>query len=540
MSSNRRLALLLAAMVLVPIAALAWVGTRLVGDQAALARHEVDRVFLDRLESLDRAIVGILNGLERELARYEDALPDAAPFEVHQIRDVVRKFPRDIDLLVLDADGRRVFPPTTETLSRREQRFLERTRAFWEGGLLLSVARPPGDGAGAPKVARERGWLAFFADGVQQFMWWHSDGRKIAALEVPNVLVLSELVMQLPDTPVESEADVVTGGDAQDEGRTVLSDAMGAQVYQWGAYTPRAGETPKATLALSEPLGAWSLRHYAPESALPGRIASTLRLSLYGGLGGLALALGAGAWLVWRARTREMKLARDRVSFVNQVSHELKTPLTNLRMYTELLKDRLDAEDLLVPGDPLARHVDVLERETERLARMIKNVLSFARGQEDRLTVSPRPTVPDEVVQATLATFMPNLEQARLVVSTDLAAGARVSLDPDVLEQVLANLVSNVEKYGRAGGVLRVATRVQGDTLHLIVGDDGPGIRPEHRDKVFEPFWRASSNATQATGTGIGLDIARRLARLHGGDLRLLPSDRGATFEATFRCPAAP
>jgi len=533
-TSNRRLALLLLAMVLVPVAALAWVGTRLVGDQSALARHEIDRVFLDRLASLDRAIIGILNGLERELARYEDALPDAEPLDATKIRDVVRKFPRDVDLLVLDMKGQRVFPPTTETLSRREQRFLERTRALWEGGLLLAVARPP-DGTSEPRVARERGWLTFFAEGAQQFMWWHADGRKVAALEVPNVLVLSELVMQLPDTPV----DDAPPGDAQGESRTMLIDAMGSHVYQWGAYTPRVGENPKATLALSEPLGAWSLRHFAPESALPGRIASTLRLSLYGGLGGLALALGAGAWLVWRARSREMKLARDRVSFVNQVSHELKTPLTNIRMYTELLKDRLDAEDLLVPGDPLARHVDVLERETERLARMIKNVLSFARGQEERLTLAPRPTVPDDVVQATLATFAPNLAQAGLRVETDLAARARVSLDGDVLEQVLANLVSNAEKYGRVGGVLRVATRQEGDTLHVIVGDEGPGIRPEHRDKVFEPFWRASANATEATGTGIGLDIARRLARLHGGDLRLLPSERGATFEALFVTPAA-
>lgn len=531
-AGSRRLALLLAVMVLLPLAAVAWVGARLVTDQAALARHEVDLVFGDRLAALDRAIGGIVKGLERELGRYEDALPDDAPLDPDRMRDALRRFPREIDALVLDREGRVAFPPIGGAMSDHERAFLERTRPIWEGGILLSLAvrSPPSAPAGL-----ERGWLAFFAGGAQHFLWWHFDGRRVVALETPNILFLSELVMQLPDTPVEPLPGSPRPALALPEGRTELVDAAGSVVYQWGAYAPRPGEQPKAIRSLSEPLTAWSLRHYAPESNLPAQIAETLRGWLFGGLAALGAALGLGAWLVWRARTREMRLAGERVSFVNQVSHELKTPLTNIRMYTELLRDRLDAEDLLAPGEPIARHIDVLARETDRLSRMIKNVLSFSRGQEDKLKLSRRDASADDIARATLASFAPVLAQAKIAVETDLRAAARASLDPDVFEQVLANLVSNVEKYGRAGGLLRVETRTEGGLLHLVVSDRGPGIPPEFREKIFEPFWRMSDKTTDAaTGTGIGLDIARRLARLHGGDLRLAPSDRGARFEATF------
>lgn len=537
---NRKLLALLIAMVVVPLAAVGWVGLRLVSDQSALARHEVSLVFGDRLSALDRAITSIVKGLERELSRYEDAIPDEVPLDAGRVRDTIRKFPRDVDALIIDAAGAVVFPPFGGPLSDHERAFLERTRAIWEGGMLVTLAGRGGSDRPDARGRSERGWLAFFSGGAQHFMWWNFDGRRIVALEVPNVVFLSELVMQLPDTPVEPTAEAATAGDAVlglAEGRTELLDATGEAIYKWGTYTPRVQEQPKATMALNEPLKGWSLRHYAPESNLPAQIESTLRAWLIGGLSGLALALGVGAWLIWRVRTREMKLARERVSFVNQVSHELKTPLTNIRMYTELLKGRLDAEDLLVPGEPMTRHMDVLERETDRLSRMIKNVLSFARGHEDKLKISRRDAVPDEVVRAMLTTFAPTLAQSGLKVETDLQASGRMPLDADFVEQVLANLVSNVEKYGKSGGVVRVSTRmdVAAQRLTLTVADEGPGIPSEFREKIFEPFWRMSDKTTDAaTGTGIGLDIARRLARLHGGDLVLVPTPRGATFEATF------
>jgi signal transduction histidine kinase len=184
---------------------------------------------------------------------------------------------------------------------------------------------------------------------------------------------------------------------------------------------------------------------------------------------------------------------------------------------------------------------------------MIKNVLTFARGQENRLAIAKRAMVPDEVVRATLATHAPALAQAKLALETDLDAGVEVMADPDALEQIASNLLSNVEKYARVGGWVKVTTRYRDGELTLRVADRGPGIPPGQREQVFEPFWRASDKLSDGvTGTGIGLDIARRLARLHGGDVRVVDGQArrgadaevseidgegppGATFELTVR-----
>ena len=139
---------------------------------------------------------------------------------------------------------------------------------------------------------------------------------------------------------------------------------------------------------------------------------------------------------------------------------------------------------------------------------------------------------------ATRATFGPTLEQAGVAVKLELAAPAVVHVDADALEQILANLLNNIEKYARSGGEARIATSQAGDTTTLRISDKGPGIPEAQRERIFEPFHRISDKLSDGvSGTGIGLDIARRLARLHGGDLRVVESAVGAAFELTIHTP---
>lgn len=523
-------------MVFLPLAALGFVGKKLVEDQAALTRLEVERSFLERLKTLDQAVQTIINGFERELGRYSQDLPRSD--EPRELREAISRLPRALMVMVLDEDGRLVFPPLGGEITEREASFLTRTRAVWERGTLGILASSENQRAGL-----ERGWLALPQGGTQGFLWWRVEGSRVIAIEVSGVELMTELVTQLPDTPPDSGAAEDARGAGHPEAglganeRIVLSDPTGQVVYQWGTREPAPGERPKATLGLTEPLEAWTLKSYADESQLAERISSTLGSALVAGLAGLGLALFSGAWLIWRARTRESRVAQQRVSFVNQVSHELKTPLTNIRMYAELMRDSLDEDEL---DGPAARHLAVISRESERLSRLIKNVLTFAKNQENKLQLSRRELVPDEVVRSTLATLSPGLEAAKIEVHTELGASSRVSLDPDVLEQVLTNLVSNVEKYGKAGGWLGVTTRLDGERLVLTVEDRGPGVPEAFREKVFEPFWRMSDKLSDGvTGTGIGLDIARKLARLHGGDLVLdlsrgVEQGTGARFICTL------
>jgi signal transduction histidine kinase len=113
-------------------------------------------------------------------------------------------------------------------------------------------------------------------------------------------------------------------------------------------------------------------------------------------------------------------------------------------------------------------------------------------------------------------------------------------LDPEALEQMLNNLVSNVEKYAGAGGAIHISSRQDRDVSTVEVRDFGPGIAPQDRSRIFEPFYRVSSRLTDGvSGTGIGLGIARELARLHGGDLVAQEVAKGACFQITLRTPLA-
>jgi signal transduction histidine kinase len=134
--------------------------------------------------------------------------------------------------------------------------------------------------------------------------------------------------------------------------------------------------------------------------------------------------------------------------------------------------------------------------------------------------------------------FQAALERQSIRMEIDTQTPEPIMADPDVIEQILCNLISNVEKYAASGGWLRIETRREDDTTVLRVMDRGPGVAPAHRERIFRPFFRISNRLTDGvSGTGIGLSIARELARLHGGDVKLVSGNRGAVFEVRLRTP---
>ena len=139
-----------------------------------------------------------------------------------------------------------------------------------------------------------------------------------------------------------------------------------------------------------------------------------------------------------------------------------------------------------------------------------------------------------------VAAFQPALDAKGITVQLDAHAGSQVMLDPEALEQILNNLVSNVEKYAAAGGAIHISSRQDQDISTVEVRDFGPGIAPQDHNRIFEAFYRVSSRLTDGvSGTGIGLGIARELAHLHGGDLMVLDVAQGACFQLTLHTPSA-
>jgi signal transduction histidine kinase len=340
---------------------------------------------------------------------------------------------------------------------------------------------------------------------------------------------VADIIALLPSTSADG---------SQAKSRTRLVNGNGQVVYEWGSYQPASDEKSLAMRPLSHPLGTWKLEYFGPALATAGVLNTW---GLVAGLLGLALALVGLALYLYREHTREMRLAQQRVNFVNQVSHELKTPLTNIRLYAELLEDELDpaVDEQAVGGSKAHRYLGIITAESQRLSRLIANVLSLGQFQKAQFSLALQHGVVDEVVARCIAAFRPALEAKSITVHTTAQAPRVVMLDAQALEQILNNLLSNAEKYAASGGAIYIETTQTHGVSTIDVRDLGPGIPASERERVFEPFYRISSKlADGVAGTGIGLDIARQLARQHGGDVALKAAEAeggGAHFRVSLR-----
>ncbi|MBL4673316.1 MAG: HAMP domain-containing histidine kinase [Arenicella sp.] len=181
------------------------------------------------------------------------------------------------------------------------------------------------------------------------------------------------------------------------------------------------------------------------------------------------------------------------------------------------------------------KFTDVVTSESQRLGRLINNVLNFSRTQQQKLSAHKLRASADEIIQQTLNNYAASLATKGIVIKTKLDACTPLMLDAEILEQVLNNLLSNVEKYAADGGLVYVNSEIKDRCVVILVRDAGVGVPSALNEKIFEPFERGSESLTQAvSGTGIGLSIARDLCRLHGGDLTLIDSEQGACFQVTL------
>ncbi len=190
-------------------------------------------------------------------------------------------------------------------------------------------------------------------------------------------------------------------------------------------------------------------------------------------------------------------------------------------MYTDLTLQGLEPHR----DSGLDRELDrlsVIQHETTRLGRLIENVLAFARSGKPRPVRTSLVENVESLIDDVLATFEPQLRECQMVVERTAEQVQPLRIDREAFEQILVNLISNAIKYAASGRVLRIETAYTSQQLTLRVIDFGPGIPKRMRKRVFEPFVRGSNRLEDPAGTGIGLSIARQLARQHGGDCRPL------------------
>jgi signal transduction histidine kinase len=278
-------------------------------------------------------------------------------------------------------------------------------------------------------------------------------------------------------------------------------------------------------------------------ASLPVRLIATPREQLQSGLP-LPWILGV-TWgvtllgllvLGWTLRAA-IGYGERRARFASAVTHELRTPLTTFRMYSEMLADD-------VVQEPAARreYLRTLQHESDRLARVVENVLAWSRLEEGRFASRRHAHRVADLVDRVKAPLQRRLAEVGMSFEITMAAdvGARMlTTDDEAIGQILFNLADNAAKYALASG--RVELHVRGDDhqIEFELRDFGPGVPKAVQQRIFAPFDRGNvaTGSNDTPGVGLGLALARGLARDLGGDLRLAPAAIGAAFALAL--PAA-
>ena len=242
-----------------------------------------------------------------------------------------------------------------------------------------------------------------------------------------------------------------------------------------------------------------------------------------------AAGLGMGGWVLMRLYTREVRLARVKADFVSNLSHELKTPLTSIAMWTEMLQDgALESDEDRNEG------LGILTQEAERLQQIVHRMLDTAKREARGVDYELTPGDLNEVVGAAAERFRRITAEPGLDLTIALhPEPLPVRMDRAAIDDTISNLVSNAWKYKKGSEVrIEVRTTRRGRKAEVTVADDGLGIPRRERSRVFEMFYRADAYLTRAAGTGLGLSLVRTIVKAHKGWVRIENGldGRGSTF----------
>jgi two-component system, OmpR family, phosphate regulon sensor histidine kinase PhoR len=242
----------------------------------------------------------------------------------------------------------------------------------------------------------------------------------------------------------------------------------------------------------------------------------------------VAAATMFAGYLLWRDLRRELKASELRTQFVSSISHELKTPLTAIRMYAETLQMGRTPD-----AQSASEYLETIVRESERLSRLVDGVLLFSKTEQGKHAYRMRPTALPEVIEAAArAIEHPTRQQGfrfRTTVETGLPL---VEADRDALEQAVLNLLSNAIKYSGDSRDIELAAVCQDGEAVIRVTDHGVGIAPEEHTRIFEKFYRAPTRENQLLpGTGLGLALVAQIVKAHRGRVEVSSAPgEGSTF----------
>jgi signal transduction histidine kinase len=300
-------------------------------------------------------------------------------------------------------------------------------------------------------------------------------------------------------------------GGAEGKGALAVLDGAGRPVF---ASRPLDDASPVLTVPFGEALPAWRVALYQPAGLSPRDMVRRQAMIFMAAFALLLLVIAAGLVATYRLVRRESEIARLKSDFVANVSHDLKTPLSLIRMFAETLE-----MDRVPDAQRRREYYGVLTRESERLSRLIDNVLDFSRIESgrQRYQIAPGPVEP--IIHEVLESFRHALAQRGFTVDVSIDPDLPdVPLDPEAVKQALANLVDNAVKYSAERRCVRVGARREGAGVLIEVADEGIGIPVSERERIFEKFYRIGRSETQGRrGSGVGLALVKHIVEAHGG-----------------------
>jgi signal transduction histidine kinase len=291
-----------------------------------------------------------------------------------------------------------------------------------------------------------------------------------------------------------------------------------------------------AAVPLSEALPAWRLALYQPAVLSPQAAADRQVVLFTIAFGLLLVVIAAGLLATYRLVRRESETARLKAEFVANVSHDLKTPLALIRVFGETLEMGRVTDEAR-----RQEYYRVITHESERLSRLIENVLDFSRIESGRRTYDLVPVSVEPLVRDTVESFAYLLSQQGFKVDVAIQPDLpEVAMDVDAVSQALANLIDNAIKYSEKRKVLTVEAAFRDGGVALTVGDEGIGIPREEQGRIFDKFYRVGRSETQGRrGSGVGLALVRHVAQAHGGRVSV-DSRPGEGSRFTLWLPSPP
>ena len=291
---------------------------------------------------------------------------------------------------------------------------------------------------------------------------------------------------------------------------------------------------------LAEPLNNITMAMYVDESVQKAGkdkdqiISNGGLLFLIGGI--MFLLLGGGLISIYRLTQSQLDLAQKRQDFISAVSHELKTPLTTIKMRAEILQSSYNKMD----DAKRMRSFDQIASESDRLTRLIQNVLDLSKLDGNRWVANIKKDRPKAVLDDFVTMYTKNIEDHgfSLTVSCDSDIDkVQLMMDRDAVMQILTNLVDNSLKFSRNADykMIIIEMKTEGDHVYLAVRDYGPGIPASEMKKVFQEFYRVENEMTRTTkGTGIGLSMVKKLCALSNMKIEIENANPGLRTKIHF------